>query len=167
MINNVVYVLDANVFMEAAKGYYAFDIVPGFWKTLEDNASDGRMLSIDRVLRDELDKGKDQLAEWANDKFVHAFARTDDLDVVQSYGQIMQWVHAQNQFKEAEKAKFANDPDGWLVAYARVRDCVVVTHEKEVPKDSHKIKIPNLCQAFNVQYCDTFAMLRAMGIRFT
>jgi len=29
-----VYVLDANVFIEAARRYYAFDIAPKFWDTL-------------------------------------------------------------------------------------------------------------------------------------
>jgi hypothetical protein len=166
MTNNVVYVLDANVFIEAAKGYYAFDIVPGFWKKLEHYASSGRIKSIDRVLRIELEKVGDQVEQWAKGNFIHAFAPTHDIDVVQSYGQVMQWVYAQGQFGEAHKAKFAKDPDGWLIAYARVRDCVVVTLEKEVPASSSKVKIPNVCRAFNVPFCDTFAMLRALRISF-
>ena len=28
------HLLDANVFIEAAKGYYAFDIAPPFWEAL-------------------------------------------------------------------------------------------------------------------------------------
>lgn len=28
------YLLDANVLMEAARRYYAFDIAPGFWQAL-------------------------------------------------------------------------------------------------------------------------------------
>ena len=43
------YLLDANVFIEAAKRYYAFDIAPSFWRELGCKAQEGMVLSIDRV----------------------------------------------------------------------------------------------------------------------
>lgn len=43
------YVLDANVFIEAARRYYAFDLAPRFWESLEHHAANGRVRSIDRV----------------------------------------------------------------------------------------------------------------------
>lgn len=43
------YLLDANVFIEAARRYYAFDLVPSFWNKLVSLASNGDILSIDRV----------------------------------------------------------------------------------------------------------------------
>jgi len=49
MSERPVYVLDANVFIEAAQRYYAFDLAPGFWQALLDHAKDGRIQSIDRV----------------------------------------------------------------------------------------------------------------------
>jgi len=166
MTSALTYVLDANVFMQAAREYYAFEIAPIFWESLKNKASSGRVLSIDRVAR-ELSAGKDELAQWAENEFSRAFARTDTTDVVRAYTNIVEWVHAQKQFKEAEKAKFCGGSDGWLIAYAKVRDYVVVTQEQEVPKDSHKVKIPNVCRAFNVPFVDTFGMLRDLGIRFT
>ena len=62
-----VYVLDANVFIEAKNRYYAFDLMPSihrFWEILVRYASDGRIRSIDRVEK-ELQKEKDELSEWA------------------------------------------------------------------------------------------------------
>jgi hypothetical protein len=47
------YVLDANVFIEAHKRYYAFDICPGYWAALIAQHHSGLVCSIDRV-RDEL-----------------------------------------------------------------------------------------------------------------
>jgi len=35
------YVLDANVFIEAARRYYAFDIAPPFWESLVQHAANG------------------------------------------------------------------------------------------------------------------------------
>ncbi|HOB44367.1 MAG TPA: DUF4411 family protein [Bacillota bacterium] len=63
-----VYVLDANVFIQAATQYYAFDRVPSFWEGLIWHADNGRVHSIDRV-RDELKKGNDDLWSWAHDHF--------------------------------------------------------------------------------------------------
>jgi len=56
--------------------------------------------------------------------------------------------------------------DGWLVAYAKVKGCVVVTHELPSPDVRRKVPIPNVCRAFNVQFVDTFEMLRTLGVRF-
>lgn len=164
MTDEPAYVLDANVFIEAARRYYAFDLVPKFWDSLVDQGKNGRILSIDRV-KQELERGKDQLTTWAKERFSHAFVSTDDQDVIRAFAEVMAWVQAQSQFLDAAKADFANGADGWLVAYARVKRCVVVTHEVPAPDARRKIPLPNVCQAFNVPFVDTFAMLRALGVR--
>lgn len=166
MTEGTVYVLDANVFIQAARHYYAFDIVPAFWQALIDHASNRRLLSIDRVRR-ESQRGKDELAQWADSTFLTWFASTDQNDVVQAYGQIMRWAQAQGQFTDAAKAEFAREEnaDGWVVAYAQTRGYVVVTHEQLDPKIRRRIKIPNACQASSVPYIDTFQMLRELGVR--
>lgn len=166
MSDSTVYVLDANVFIEAARRYYAFDLVPGFWQSLLDHAGNGDVSSIDRV-SDELEKGKDALADWAKSHFHTAFASTDDLDVTHAYAEIMNWVNNRPQFSGAAKAGFAQGADGWLIAYAKVHGHTVVTHEGLAPDDTKKVKIPNICQAFAVPYVDTFAMLRSLGVQFT
>ena len=55
MTGDPFYVLDANVFIEAAHRYYAFDLAPRFWESLEHHAANGRVRSIDRV-RQELER---------------------------------------------------------------------------------------------------------------
>lgn len=157
-------VLDANVFIEAARRYYAFDLAPAFWESLVHHAASGRIKSIDRV-EQELERGKDELAKWIKENFNHACVSTDETDVIQSFGEIMAWVQAQSQFSDAAKADFANGADGWLVAYAKVRGCVVVTHEVPAPDARRKVPIPNVCQAFDVAFVDTFEMLRTL-VRF-
>ena len=77
-MGNVAYVFDANVFIEAARRYYAFDLAPRFWESLVEHANNGRIESVDRV-KQELERGKDELAEWADSCFVHAFASTDEV----------------------------------------------------------------------------------------
>ena len=91
------YVLDANVFIEAARRYYAFDLAPKFWESLVHHAANGQIQSIDRVKK-ELERGNDELATWATSQFSDAFASTDEEDVTESYSEVMSWVQAQDQF---------------------------------------------------------------------
>jgi hypothetical protein len=160
------FLLDANIFIEAHRRYYAFDIAPPFWMALIDNAKIGRVLSIDRVFEKELKRGGDELADWASGSFHEFFASTDDEEVTEAYGEIMIWSQSQIQFTGAAKAEFADVPDSWLVAYALAKDCIVVTHEQFEPEAKKKIKIPNACKAFGVEYVDTFQMMRALGVTF-
>ncbi len=159
-----VYLLDANVFIEAARRYYAFDLTPRFWEHLVRLAEAGQIQSIDRV-KQELERGKDELATWIKGAFNSAFASTDDTDVIRSFAEIMTWVQGQNQFWDAAKANFAGGADGWLVAYARVKGCVIVTHEVAAPDARRKVPIPNVCEVFNITFVDTFEMLRRLGVR--
>lgn len=48
-MSDLVYVLDANVFIEAARRYYAFDLAPKFWDSLIEQVDCGVIESIDRV----------------------------------------------------------------------------------------------------------------------
>lgn len=157
--------LDANVFIQAARNYYAFDIVPGFWEALVSQAESRDIQSIDRVL-DEIKKGKDALAQWVQGPFNAAFGSTDAPDIVQAFAEMMAWVQNHAQFSDPAKAEFAASADGWLVAFARVRGCVLVTHETLDLNIKRKVKIPNVCQAFGVPFIDTFEMLRRLGVRF-
>lgn len=152
--------------MEAARRYYAFDLVPPFWRALTDHARNGRVQSIDRV-KAEIERGRDELTGWANSAFHEWFISTNQADVIEAYGQIMVWAHNQGQFTRAAKAAFsrAENADAWVVAYARAKGCVVVTHEQFDPNVRARIPIPNVCQAFGVQYVDTFQMLRDLGVR--
>ena len=160
------YVLDANVFVQAARQYYAFDLAPAFWQALVDHASNDRVLSVDRV-KDEIDRGRDELARWANEDFHTYFASTNPEDVLQVYANIMQWAQAQSQYSEAAKAEFADqrNADAWIVAYAKANGCAVVTLEQPDPQIKRRIPIPNVCLAFEVPFIDSFAMLRALGVR--
>jgi hypothetical protein len=57
-----VYVIDANVLMQAHRLYYAFPICPGFWDFLLQQYQDGHIVSVDKV-RAEIDPG-DALFQW-------------------------------------------------------------------------------------------------------
>jgi hypothetical protein len=85
---------------------------------------------------------------------------------VASFGAVIAWVQAQAQYFAAAKAAFAAGADGWLIAYARTQGLVVVTNEQPAPASKRRVKIPDVCNAFGVNYVETFAMLRALSASF-
>lgn len=159
------YLLDANVFIQAYKTYYAFDIAPKFWNSLVDFAQSGSVFSIDRV-KDELEKQKDQLSTWANGDFHAFFESTKDPEVLSKYGELMQWSSTQPQYTAAALAEFAEEgnADPWLIAYASVKQITIVTLERLNLATRKKIPIPNVCDEVGVQYIDTFELLRRLGV---
>ena len=79
---------------------------------------------------------------------------------------MVKWVQGEQQFTGAAKAEFASVADGWVVAYAKANGLVVVTHEEYAPDAKKKVPIPNVCLEFDVDYCNTFEMLRELKVQF-
>jgi hypothetical protein len=161
------YVLDTNIFIQAKNDYYAFDICPGFWTALKRHGDAASVISVDRVF-DELQHGYDDLSDWVKAAGDDFFKQTADQQVLAEYTRLVAWANSQPQLARAAKDEFSqsDNADAWVVAYAKVNGCVVVTHETFEPDIKKKVKIPNACQAFNVRYVNTFDMLRALKTKF-
>lgn len=52
------FLIDANTLMTASRFFYAYDLVPSFWKTFEDQIKAGNIVLLDMV-KVEIDKGQD------------------------------------------------------------------------------------------------------------
>jgi len=162
-----IFLLDANVFIEAKRRYYAFNLCPGFWNCLIWHHGSNQIQSIDRV-KQELENGGDDLSNWVASVMPGTcFASTDDASVTSVFGQMVTWVQEQTQFSPEAKAEFAASTDGWLIAYAKTKDIILVTHEIFTPDARRKVPIPNVCKAFGVPYVDTFAMLKELNVAFS
>lgn len=160
------YALDANIFIQAYRMYYTFDICPGFWDALIRQHRLSNLCSVDRV-KAELVHASDPLAEWAKKTVPKGFFKgTADRQVVDTFGDMVKWVQTENQFTPEAKAQFASVADGWLIAFAKVNGLTVVTHEEYAPAAKRSVKIPNVCLEFKVDFCDTFKMLRGVREQF-
>lgn len=159
------FVLDANIFIEAHRRYYAQDLCPGFWECLAHYCRERRVFSIDRV-RDEVLISQNQLSKWVNQAPDDLFASSAEESVIDAFAEAMNWVQGNSQFRPEAKEQFARAADGWVVAYARVHNAVVVTHEAFNADARKRVPIPNVCRQFAVDCCDTFAMLRELEVRF-
>ncbi len=83
--------LDTSVYTQAHRQYYAFDLAPGFWKSLKSHAEEEILISPAAVLT-ELEKGNDELAKWAKDNRGILFSEPD-ATVVGSFRQIADFIN--------------------------------------------------------------------------
>lgn len=154
--------LDANIFIQAKNTFYAFDIAPVFWEWLESQAEVGNVFCISSVY-DEIVEDDDDLATWLR-------ARRDTFrveitpDTQRIMADISNYVVRNYPLKNADP--FLERADPWIIAHAKAAKCIVVTQEREVPDNSKKVKIPNICEMFDVKCIDLFAMMRQLNARF-
>lgn len=61
------FLIDANTFIRPYRQYYAFDLIPSYWKEISDKSTSGRLILLDMV-KAEIDKGDDELTEWLDEQ---------------------------------------------------------------------------------------------------
>lgn len=116
----------------------------------------------------ELEQGSDGLPNWAHEVFGEAgFADINGADVIHAYGNILSWVTAQPQFLPQAVSEFQAVADGWLVAYAVAKKCVVVTLEEYDPGCRRKVKLPNVGHAFGIDSITPFELLSRLKVKLT
>lgn len=156
------YLLDANVFIQAANSYYDMGTVPGFWTWVEAGIGDGLLRSV-TLVRQEIDY-PGNLKEWIKAQEARGLFIDESAAAIQSgLSEIANWIVDQ-PFGPAHVAKFLDGADPWIVAAARVHEATVVTQEQPInASNPKKIKIPNVGAQFGVEVIDTFTLLRNEG----
>ena len=156
------YCLDSDIFIRAKNGPYGFDIVPGFWKWLDLQIEAGTIFSPDSVYDELKDRG-DELSRWIRDRKNSSFFMKDE-DVQPTFRLIADYVN--QNFPLHNASKFLAGADPWLIAHAKDKNAIVVTHEQLVGANSQQVKIPNVCRHFDVNFTDPYKMLRTLNARF-
>ena len=160
----MIYLLDTNTFIEAKNRYYRMTICPGFWDWLDQDSTRNRVFSI-RMVAEELQRQDDYLSKWSKSR-QNFFLGSNDEEIQQVYSEIARHVTNNPRYTEPHKSKFLGKADPWLIATAKTLEATVVTQEVTVPEDSRKVKIPNICNEFEVDYCNTFELLEALDVKF-
>jgi hypothetical protein len=165
------YLLDANIFITAARGFYSFDFGYNFWNFLVQKAKNNEVASIDKVF-DEIKNGDDELKSWAKTHFSDYFFDTKSSDeILENYAKLMNWVeNKKGKYKQDAIDMFIkpNNADAWLIACAMTdkEKFIVVTFEKKDDNTRSRIKIPNVCEEFGIKYCDLYKMLKNLNFKF-
>lgn len=157
------YLLDANTYIQAKNQYYGMDICPAYWDWLDQQFALGTIASVDMIGR-ELREGKDELAAWARQRPEH-FISNDDERTQLLFADIVQFV-MEGDYNAGNRDNFLAKADPWIIAKAKAIGASVVTHEAVAAVNTRKVKVPNICQQFEVPCLNTFRFLRELEARF-
>lgn len=152
--------MDANAFIESKNRFYAFDIAPGFWRFIEEQATHGVIKSSAVVYQELVTQFTDELAQWIANRKDVIFVDPDQA-VQRSFSTIAN--HVQGSYRRDQASQFLSGADPWVIAHAHASGGIVVTQEKRVGSASRKVKIPNVCDHFRVESIDVFEMIRRLG----
>jgi hypothetical protein len=158
------YLLDTNVLITAKNNYYGTDFAPGFWSWIADDYSVNGVRSVAAV-RDEILAQKDALADWALRLPANFWLEEATTDVP-SLRAIASWsMTGDPRFTQQARTDFLAGADYRLVSQAHAGGHVVVTHEVPQPEGKKRIKIPDVCTAFDVGQREPFGLFRQLGLR--
>jgi hypothetical protein len=158
----VLYLLDANVLIDADRDYYPLDRVPEFWEWLLFQAKLGNIKVCIEVY-EEVTAGTGDLVDWMNKhevKTVLQLAEETDPALVK---QVVEKGYAADLTDE-EIISVGRDP--FLIAHAlkSPEDRRVVTTERSAPsRKRQNRKVPDVSKGLGVQPRDTFQLLRELN----
>ena len=158
------YIMDSSSLIELNR-HNPVDIFPSLWKNMESLISKGLLVAPIEVLN-EITERDDQLAKWAREQTSFFRAPTQRQieilkDVLKAYPSMVR-----------EDRKYDADP--WVIALAKEMITapqqtltsikrIVVTEEK---LRGEKVRIPYVCQKYNIDSIDIIEMFRIEGWKF-
>lgn len=161
----MLYLLDANVLIDANRDYYPIDRVPEFWDWLLEMGSLGRIKVPQEICEEVIfprpsKDNEDPLVEWLKEKSETLVLGEEA--VVELVGRVTEKGYA-NDLTDVEIEKIGRDP--FLVAYAlvdRQNRSVVTTEHSSPRKQRANRKLPDVCSDFNVVCINTFALIQQL-----
>ena len=162
----MLYLLDANVLIDANRDYYPINRVPEFWDWIAEMGRQGG-IKIPLEIWEEMVSPRpgrpDVLVEWLTD-------HRDDLLLDEEVSENLVAQVTEERYApgltEDEIEKLGRDP--FLIAYALAdaQDRCVVTNERSRPNRTRANRhIPDVCGDLNVRCCDTFKLIRELDFR--
>ena len=163
---NVLYLLDANVLIDANRDYYPIERVPEFWDWLAAMGEPGRV-KIPQEIYEEIvlppPSRKDVLVDWLrNHRDALLLEEQVRVDLV---GDVIERGYA-DDLKDDEIEKIGRDP--FLVAYALadVQNRCVVTNEQSRPSRIRANRhLPDVSREFKVSCINTFDLIKELDFR--
>lgn len=146
------YCIDTSCLIGAWEERYPLENFPKFWTFFEKLIDDGRVCAPSPVL-DETGKKSKELHKWLAD---HDGLFIDLDEPIQREAKAILAQHP--RLVMAKKERFAADP--FVIATARVRGLIVLTEEGPTGK-LQRPNIPDVCNAFGLEYMNLIRLIRA------
>ncbi|WP_291563739.1 DUF4411 family protein [Bacteroides sp.] len=156
------YIFDTNIFIRS-KHEMPMDLWLTFWTKIAGMINSGNVFSNIQV-KGEIDKGGDELTDWMKVNVSAGFYIENELDVMVKYGEVMNWAQSNAVYRLEAVSEFATVADAYLVATAAAKGYTLVTNETADPQCRRRVKIPDVCNALGVRFCDLNTVLRELNI---
>ena len=157
----MLYLLDANVLIDANRDYYPLDRVPEFWNWLQHAAAAGE-LKVPLEIYDEITAGSGNLVDWLKQRDIKrdlVLKEDPDPDLID---RVVSTGYAPD-LSDLEVHKVGRDP--FLIAYALAKrdERWVITNEAAKPaKQRANRHIPDVCKTLQVSCDNTFFLIRTL-----
>ena len=158
----MLYLLDANVLIDANRDYYPIQRVPEFWDWLQNTGENGNV-KIPLEVYEEISDGNDELANWAKQEQIKtALLLQEEVDV-SLVSRVTDQGYAPD-LTDDEVVEIGRDP--FLIAYAlkdSTNRCIVTTEVSKPSKKRAHRHLPNVCNDLGVSCYNTFEFVRALN----
>lgn len=160
----MLYLLDANVLIDANRDYYPISRVPEFWEWLVSVGEHG-LVKIPIEVYEEIKEGTDEVAMWAKDDQVRDALLFNEECVQELVASTIDEGYAPD-LSDDEVEKIGRDP--FLIAYALVDSterCIVTTEVSKPKRERANRHLPDVCDQFGVSHCNTFEFIRNLDFK--
>ncbi|MFC1581012.1 DUF4411 family protein [Thermodesulfobacteriota bacterium] len=155
----MLYLLDANVLIDANRDYYPLGRIPEFWDWLVYMGTNKRA-TIPLEQYEEIVSGNDELAKWAKNGHVKTALLFSESVNEQLVAKVTEEGYAPD-LNDVEIEKIGRDP--FLIAYAlgdNASRCVVTTEGSKPKRTRANRHVPDVCEHFGVKCCHTFTFVQ-------
>lgn len=158
----MLFLLDANVLIDANRDYYSIGRVPEFWEWLIHQGNQGNV-KIPLEIYEELKRGNDDLTAWIKSEATKSALLLNEEVEVGLVSTVIDQGYAPN-LTDDEIEGLGRDP--FLIAYALKfqNDRWVVTTEISKPRRIRANRhVPDVCNSFGISWCNTFEFVRRLN----
>ncbi len=158
----MLYILDANVLIDANRDYYPIDRVPQFWHWLLEVGTNGQV-KIPQEVYQKVTATDDDLSRWLR--------RNQD-------ALLLEEAVRMELVAQVVREGYTNDPteddiqrlneDPFLIAYALAAQgerCIVTTERSRPSRRGANRHLPDVCYDFGVPCYNTFRLIRELDFR--
>jgi hypothetical protein len=173
----VAYWLDADTFITAKNSLYAFEINSSLWAWFDVQLKAKTIRSPERVFREIMAfKRDDLLKQWVSPRRADGLCVEPDKHVSECLTKIANHLYTatvphkktkkpQPRYKPAQVEVFGHGADAFVIAHAMADRGCVVTFESDENPDSQRIRIPDVCAYFGIEYTNLKGLLFALGAK--
>lgn len=160
----MLYLLDANVLIDANRDYYPLDRVPEFWGWLKFQGESDN-IKVPLEVYEEITAGIDRLADHFKDPDTKAALLLDEDADITLVQRVIEIGYA-SDLTEDEIEKIGRDP--FLIAYGMADNLnrqIVTTEGSRPSKKRANRHIPDICNDLGINSCNTFKLLRDLDFK--